>query len=388
MKNKIILIAMFLMLLLPAVSAYSDSAYLEDYSLKTSYESAVSGEVFNLDVEMTNDGDSEKNLTLEFDPEDPFRLVSDEEEIFSLQPGNSGSKNFRIRVEEDTESKSYDLEFNLDDENDDWDDSFDIKVVSDSAEISTGEIVSFPKKILPGSENVKFSVKIKNKGRIGAEDLVAKLKLPEELKPSSSYSNIVHAGDLRSGGATLLDFYFDVEESVKNGVNATLNLDYEEEGEEKTENIDIKIPVFPVPQFKIMNIETLSEGINKGSSAKIKISLKNTGREDAEDVTLKVYEKNSQPFSFKEKSVYIGTLDKGETGEAVYEFDVESDAEIIPYLVDFQTRSVMGDSVIVDDVTAEISVSEKKIGLENYLIYGIIALVIITGILIFLVRRS
>ena len=378
---------MFALMVLSVVSAYSDDLYIEDYDLSVNYNSAIADDVFTLTLTITNDASSAKNFTFEFDDDKPFDFLTDESWSFYLESGNTTSKDFRVKVDDDAESKNYDLEFDLDDGSGDWDDSFDIKITSNSADISVGEIVSSPSRILPGADDVSFSVTIKNKGSFDAEDLVATLILPNGFEASSSYSNIFHAGDLNSGDSSTLTFYFDVEENVLESSVAEIELSYEADGNEETANIEIEIPVFPTPQFEIVAVENVGD-IFPGSTSKIKISIKNVGGEDAKDVTLKIYERSDQPFVFDEKSVYVGSLNSGETGEAVFEFQVDKNAEIISYILDFQTRCISGDSVVVGDLSTKIFVSEKEINIQNYLIYVFGALIIILGFLVFLSRRK
>jgi len=372
-------------------SAYSDSVYIEDYDLSVEYDSAVAGDIFNLTISVVNDANSARNLTLKFYPDDPFDFITDKKWSFHLESGETATKKFRIKVDEDAEKKTYDLEFNLDDGEDDWDDSFDIKVLSGSAEFSLRGIVFSPSKIYPDSKDVKLEVTIRNKGDKNAEDLVAKIILPKGFTPSNSYSDIVYLGDFDAGESETLTFYFDVSNTLsEKKYMAEINLKYEVEGDDEESTFDLNIPVFGIPQFEITDVKVMSEEISQGSNAKIKLSVQNVGSEDAKDVSLKVYERSDRPFEFKEKSVYVGSLKSGEIGYAVFEFGVDSNAEPINYLLDFQVRSVDGDSVIVDDLTTSIKVSEKNFNIQSYFISVILGgiFVLLLSILIFVLKRG
>ena len=375
--------------MLSFTSAYSDSLYIEDYDISIEYDSAIADDIFTLKVSISNDAGSAKNLTLEFDPEKPFDFITDEEWNLYLGSGETTSKTFRVEIDEDAEKKTYDLEFNLDDGNDDWDDSFDIKVLSDSADISIGEIVSSPAKICPGTKDVKLEVNIRNKGDKDAEDLVTKIILPQGFEPSSAYSDIVYSGDLNAGETQILTFYFDIEETLlEDNYVTSLNLNYVVEGDDKESALDLQIPIFGIPQFEISDGKVI-EQIIQGKDAKIKLALTNIGSKDAQDVTLKVYERSDQPFDFVEKSVYIGSLKSGEIGYAIFEFKVENDAEPINYLLDFQIRSISGETVIVDDLTTKILVQQKELNFSSYLIYLILgSFVLLVIILVFIIKKG
>lgn len=370
-------------------SAYSDSVYIEDYDLSIEYDSAIADDIFTLTVSVANDASSARDLKLEFDPDDPFDFITDEEWDFHLESGESATKTFRIEVDEDAEKKTYDLDFNLDDGDDDWDDAFEIKVSSDSAEISLGEIVSSPSKIYPDSEDVELEVTIRNKGDKSAEDLIARITLPEGFTPSSAYSDVVYLGDLDAGESETLTFYFDTSNILaEKEYVAEINLEYEVDGNDEKSTLELNIPVFGIPQFEITNVNIVEE-ISQGSDAKIKLTLQNVGSEDAEDVTLKVYERSDQPLEFSEKSVYVGSLKSGETGYAIFEFAVDNSAEPISYRLNFQVRSVDGDSVIVDDLTTSVNVSKKEFNLGGYFVYIILGVSLLLGVtLLFVFKRG
>ena len=360
------------------LSAYTDSITLEDYQIQYQYNNAQAGEYFNLQVTLINHASSTKNLTLEIDDNNPFDLKGESKWIVELNSSTNSTKTFALQVDEDAETKKYDLDFNLDDTDDDWDDTFGIKIVSDSAELSLGEIVSSPKKILPNSQDVALTITLNNEGEQDAENLVANLNLPEGFTASSSYSTIVHAGKITSGSTKNITFYFDVPRSL-NEENYTLNLDltYDSDGSEENTYLNVEVPIFSIPQFEITQINVLSDGIHPGTKGKIKVGIKNIGGKDAKDVSLKVYERSDQPFSFVEKSAYVGSLNQGQTGYAIFDFDVDNEATPSLYLLDFQVRSIDGENVIVDDLTTSLNLEKKDFHLGDYVLYiagGIIVL--------------
>ncbi|MCW8966734.1 MAG: hypothetical protein OQK82_08640 [Candidatus Pacearchaeota archaeon] len=388
--KKLLILVIVSFILCNFVSAYTDSVYVEDYDLSVQYDSVIADDIFSLVFTIFNDASSEKNLTIEFDEDNPFEFVSDDDWSVLVDANSNVSKTFRIEVDDDAESKTYDLEFNLDDGDDDWDDSFSIKVSSDKVEMSLGEIISSPKKIVPNLEEVSLEIALKNKGDKVAEDLVATLILPEGFEASSSYSNVAHIGDLEEGEVESIIFYFDTEKFLSGESYSTkIQLEYECDAESEVSYLELELPVFDIPQFEIIGINSIEGDIEIGKSEKLQISIKNIGGEDAKDVTLKVYERSDQPFSYNEKSVYVGSLDVGEIGYAVFEFDVDPDAEAINYFLDFQVRSVSGESVLVDDLTTFVSVKNKNVNYSNYLIYFVLLSVLsLAGLIVTYQRRK
>lgn len=363
-----------------SLSAYSKSLEIDNYLLEYNYDNPTAGNTFSLNVNLTNLKNSPVNLTLELDDSSPFDISGQKEWTTNFSANEEKTKRFIIEVDDDAESKRYDLEFNLDDEQDDWDNYFLVRVVSDSAELNLGEITSIPKKITPGLNEVEIKINIKNSGEYDAEDLIAKLELPEGFIASSSYSTISHIGDLDSGDSKIVSFYFDVEEKLDNFESqAVLVLEYNTDGEEEIQRLNVNIPVFAIPQFEILSLEKLTGEIYPGTKSKIKVAIKNIAQEKANDVSLRVYERSDQPFEFIEKSSYIGSLNSNEVGYAVFEFETNNKAAPLKYVLDFQVRAVDGENVIVKDLSSSMEVKKKEFNLTNYLGYillGIIVLVI------------
>jgi hypothetical protein len=382
--NKIFFISIISLFILVnsllSLSAYSKSLEIDNYLLEYNYDNPTAGNTFSLNVNLTNLKNSPVNLTLELDDSSPFDISGQKEWATNFSANEEKTNRFVIEVDDDAENKRYDLEFNLDDEQDDWDNYFLVRVVSDSAELNLGEITSIPKKITPGLNEVELKINIKNSGEYDAEDLIVKLELPEGFIASSSYSTIAHIGDLDSGDSKIVSFYFDVEEKLDNlEAQAVLILEYNTDGEEEIQKLDVNIPVFAIPQFEILSLEKLTGEIYPGTKSKIKIAIKNTAQEKANDVSLRVYERSDQPFEFVEKSSYIGSLNSNEVGYAVFEFETTNKAAPLKYVLDFQVRAVDGENVIVKDLSSSMEVKKKEFNLTNYLGYillGIIVLVI------------
>ena len=149
------------------------------------------------------------------------------------------------------------------------------------------------------------------------------------------------------------------------------------------------MPVQGIPQFSISNIKTEPTKVTQGSSVILKINLKNIGEKEGKDTSIKVFEKSDQPFEFKEKTNYIGTLKSGEIGTSVFKFNVEGDAIPTKYLLNIQVRTVYDGKVLVSEETIPISVYGKEGGITNIMTGAVIGAngveVVLLGLLIPLV---
>lgn len=362
-------------------ASYSKTIFIDDYVIDYNYQDAISESYFTLKINITNNKNSARNLTLKMQEDDPFEFKDSRRwDIENLNSSQSVSKNFVIYVDK-AESKKYFIEFNLKDNEDDWDEKFEIKVSTNSPEFSLGEISSSPKKMVPGQTGVALSITIKNIGDYKAEDVVADLKLPQDFSFSGSYSNELHLGDIDKGVSKTLVFYFDIDEKIEEkNYSATLTLNYKNDGESEKKEITIPLTIFSIPRFEIIKIEELSK-LYPGSKSKIKVYLKDIGK-DAKDVTLRVYQRSDQPFEFTEKSVYIGSLKSNEIGYGVFEFTIDKKAESMKYYLDFQLRSVDGDNVIVKELSYPLTVSKKESNFDLYLILSIGLLLILIVIVL------
>jgi hypothetical protein len=111
------------------------------------------------------------------------------------------------------------------------------------------------------------------------------------------------------------------------------------------------------PQFEITSV--VSE-LKTGTTKQLRMEVKNTGDEKSSSTRIRVMDSSDQPFSYDSSSQYIGTLQPGQTGEAVFEVETEQDAVPKDYLIDFEVRGVKDTEVFVEDQTAEASVSKAN----------------------------
>jgi len=362
-------------------SATSDFINLGEYDIEYTYDEAVAGDRFALTVTITNqDNENKENIRFEFDEKDPFEFVRDDNwGIGTLNTGESVSKNFRIEVDEDANSGDYEIEFELTDSEDDYDDIFDIEVISNSAELLIGTIKSEPTTILPDMKDVKLTVSIENTGDKDAKYVKGKLVLPQGFTASNSYSDIVNLGTIQAGETKEAIFYIDTDKTLTSDLYfAHIDLRYENDNDEHAEKLEIDLPVQGIPQFLVTNIKTDPTKVTQKSTATIKIELKNIGEKEGKDTSIKVFEKSDQPFEFDEKTYYIGTLSSEDTGTAVFTFKVDGDATPNNYLLNIQIRTVYDNEVLVSEETISLQVYEYERTLKDYLkIVGLIAVIIL-----------
>jgi hypothetical protein len=123
------------------VSATSDTTDLGDYLVNHSYSNANAGDKFTLTVTVTNtDNEDKSDVELKLNFDYPFSKVNDKiGTLREIKAGESISNSFRIEVDEDTESGNHDLNFKIEDNDDDYEDDFQIDITLDKAELVLNE---------------------------------------------------------------------------------------------------------------------------------------------------------------------------------------------------------------------------------------------------------
>ncbi len=201
--------------------------------------------------------------------------------------------------------------------------------VRGEASINLGNIVTDPASIRPGDQNVKISTYIGNSGDASVENVEARIITTDEFETSWSGTDRSYVGKLTPGQSKEAVFHLDVEEGVESKkYNLTLLISYEDMDEVK-HRVEkyVELLLEPKPDFEISSFYTYPANISAGKHVKLYVTVKNTGSEEAESISVRSIGEVEVPFDFSVKSDYVGTLKPGETGEAILEFDLKEDAE-------------------------------------------------------------
>lgn len=256
---------------------------------------------------------------------------------------------------------------------------FPIYIDPKRSDFVVGALVTSPEKLIADTNEAKLSVNIDNIGKGNAQNVKIKLLLPSGFKPTYSYSDEDSIGILEKGASKTSNFYVDIAEDVAEGeYRAKLNITYRDENDEenqyRTKTLDLNIPIKPAPHLVIESVTYSPEKIIPGGNADLLVKVKNKGTEKAESVSLRVFKDSAQPFTFSEKSDFIGKLEPGDTGEAVIRMTVESAAVAKKYLLDVELRAIdQKDNVMIFRRTVPLTVDTENKGLPLVVVLGILA---------------
>lgn len=390
---KVLLMLCALSFVAPTVFAediFSSSANLVVQELKYDPYPVEAGKYVQLWIKLDNYGaDEAEKVTCELLPKYPFSLDSSENatQVIGRLPGlESVILDYRIYVDPSAVEGENELEIKC--RSNDYSGwitrEIKLYVTSNVPEFAVGSITSQPAKLLPDTEDNQLTVELNNIGTGDAELVSARLILPEGITPTDSYSDVDSLGRIFEGATSDAVFYVDVDKNVAPGIhNATLVLSYRESSgsraEYKNQTLDMGLNVKSAPLFEIVAITSEPEVLSGGVSAQIKVEIKNVGFEDAESVSMKIYKKDDQPFDFDEKYDYIGLLEPGESGEAVFKVTVDEDANQKQHLLEGEIRYVVGDSVFVVSEQIPLTVVEGSAESNNVWLFVLLAALVLAG---------
>ncbi len=215
-------------------------------------------------------------------------------------------------------------------------------IILDVANINT-----MPSDVRPGDDYVKVSTFVENVGQKDSKSVEVKLDSPKMLEPSYANNNRLWAGRLDSGESKQIDFYLDASERAMPGVyqlNYTFNyMDVDDNRYTKTRSIPFRVQSRPY-----LEVVKTSGSALAGDSGELEVVVENTGHESSESVDVRVLKQSSQPFTIDVRSDYIGELEPGENGTAIFTLDAHRSADVKEHNFKLLIRS-KGDSDEGDD---------------------------------------
>ena len=377
----------------PVFSAgiFANSANLIVRELKYDPYPLQAGKYVTLWIKLDNFGsEPAENATCELIPKYPFSLDPSENatKVIGILPGMESSiLDYRIYVDSKAVEGNNEMEIQCSaaGDSDYVTRKIQLYVVSQVPEFAIGTITTQPSKLLPDTEENEIKINLQNIGTGNAELVTAKLILPEGVTPTESYSNLASIGTIAAGAVGEATFYIDVKESVEPKTYiARMEVSYRDSNgaraEYRNQTLEVDLNVMPSPVFTIEGITTTPGEIKQGDKVTLKILLKNSGYEEAESVSFKIFKQNDQPFELDEKYDFIGNIGPGETGEALFKLTVDSNAALKTHLLDGEIRYIVGNDVFV--VTKQVpvrvaSAGESSLPLPAIAAVGIVLLIIL-----------
>ncbi|MCA9495812.1 MAG: hypothetical protein KC589_02630, partial [Nanoarchaeota archaeon] len=337
-KIKIMIMTLFAFLFMQTSFAFTTEL------IKTDPSPIVAGDYADITLRFTNPSgvDTEKtNLIFEIVETSFIKSIGEKEKLNKMLSGETVTRTFRVFFSKDLKQGEIDLPIIV--RYGETQIKKDIRVFIEEAdrmpEILIGQIETSPSELLQDSDNNKLKIKIQNLGDKSAELLSAQLvSESDDILPSYSYSFQDSISSIEGGEEQELEFTMDIKENVQEEIPAKLNLRYRAQKSvgssydifEKT--IDLKIPITPAPYLVIEKVEQIGDFSLGSVENKLKITIKNEGQKDAEEVRIRAVPDISYPFIFEETTQYVSAKIKaGESRDVIFITEVSEDGDLREY---------------------------------------------------------
>lgn len=204
---------------------------------------------------------------------------------------------------------------------------FQMPVKKEGIILGITTLETIPSEVRPGDNFVEVKGYVENSGEKDAKSVEINLVLPDGIESSYTDNNRVWVGRINTGEKKELTFFLDVDDDIKSGVQDIVYslkyMDIDNNNYAISKSLPFRIK--PRPYLEV--VESTGTGL-AGENGKLHLTIKNTGDESAEAVDVRILKQNSQPFTLDVRSDYIGELKPGETGLAIFDLKVSTDAEI------------------------------------------------------------
>lgn len=384
MKKTALLTALVVLVSVNASAQQSTS--LEPTLIKTDPVPLESGEDGKIYLKIRNTGDTEADsVNVTVIDSFPFQLKPDRtrsRSIGTVTPGEEyhfspevlvadnapdGENDFLVRIKGDGLSVTHRVP---------------VEVESEEVDLNVANVKTVPDQLRPDTEDAKLSIDTVNNGDSTAENVIIDLSLPYSFEPVSSLTTRKSLGSIEAGETKTSDFSFDINESAEKGlvtVSGRLSYRSEEDSPVMEEPFSLDLYLSGAPQYEVVDA---TADLKQGQSGSIEVTVRNTGSEKSESTRVRILDSSEIPISYGSSTGFIGTLEQGEEGKAVFQADVDSDAAVKDYLVDLEIRGVRDTNVFVEDRTVRLDVgaAEQRFPGVMPLAAGIVIVVLIVGL--------
>ena len=321
----------------PAVITAGDRVNLTVTLTEDILPNTVAEDGSNLDVYLQGDNKlTEEHIIIENDRDTPLYIP----------PGGRWNQRFQVRVQPDAPTGQYDFDviMNVTDTDKAYTatGSFTMPVDREGVDIHGALVATEPRDIRPGDDNAALEIDWTNTGNKPIEDITVTPRLPDHVEPSYSADEEHYINRLDEAQTTTRRVNVDVDDALKPGRHtAYFTVAYEDQtGNEYEETMNIPLRIDGKPDLTVV---TEAGNTTRGTTNQVRVTIQNTGSQDAETVSARTIIERSQPFSAEDRSVFLGEIQAGEERTAVFDVNVASDATNRDHPLRLQIRAT-GDS--------------------------------------------
>jgi len=231
--------------------------------------------------------------------------------------------------------------------------------LNDTVDVKVTKVVSNPRHIYPGTEDVSLTVTIVNQGTKTLKNTEAELDMPSDLERAYSGSDTYYVGTIMPDVPAMLQFDVSVEPDADED-ELCIPLILTSGDEEIEDEICIDIESKPEVVLKSKSIPLMYNG----GTFPVSVTVENKGEETAADVKVKLLISSSYPFTVKDNLEELGQLEEDEKATAVFEVFVDEDALSKEYKIEVQIRYTSDarhdENVYVESENIEFAVQSQQ----------------------------
>ncbi len=386
---KIGLYALLLLVLISSVSA------LQVEILSTTPAPITAGEYADITVRISSQSATQiqNNLGLSIQ-ENPFITQISPQRVFSsIRPGDQITTTLRVYVSEQAPEGFINVPLLLQTTQTEriFEQELFIEASARRADIRIGTIRTIPEQLLPNTRANELLITLHNLGDRSAELISAKIRPSDGITESFAYSFTDAIASLDGASQGQLTFRINIDESIRQTTPALLELTYRTRTatgtsvEQHTITLPFTIPITQAPQLRIISQELLSSSAQGTAENRLRITIENTGEEEATDVRVRLFPDISLPLTFERTSQFLGAKIKpNQTATLDIVYEVLSSAPVRSYQVAVELESLVQTTrytetdVIVIEVREGRGVSAQTTAFS--IIIGVIVLALIIGL--------
>ncbi len=387
------------LLIIFAVMSLSFATALQTDLISTAPAPVTAGEYADITVRITAlpSQATQNNVLVGVQENQYVTAITQPRNYASIRPGDQVTATFRVYINQDAPEGVLNLLTFIDTGRGQSVTEHELFVqgAQRQADLRTGRITTVPQQLLPDSKRNELTITLQNLGERAAELVTAELQIAQGAKQSYAYSLQDSVASVAGGAQEPLTFTFDIRAHQRESMQAELHLEYRtrREGVQtpsvQTRIIPVTIPLADAPFLEISAQELRTQSTQGSSDNVLRITIENTGAEEAVDVRVRLFPDVSFPFIFERTSQYAGAkIAPGQNTTLDIKYEVVSSASVRDYEILVELESLVATTRYTQTDTITIPVREGS-GISIQAIAGIlIALIIVLALVIGLVRRK
>jgi hypothetical protein len=338
-------------------------------------------------MELVNNGSiAADNTEVEILDTYPFTVNPDEKREYSFGEVKTWEQyhfNTEVTVADDVTEGEHDIELRITSGDITKTVSVPVRVQNQAVDLTVTNIQTDPATLLPDTENNELTLDVVNNGDRTAEHVVATTELPDGFEPVNAFAQRQAVGNIAPGETKQATFRFDINTSADAGMvtmPATIQYAKNDSSARETQDVSFDLHLTGAPRYELTGIES---DLAAGERGTIRATVQNTGSEKSTSTRLRVLDSADLPFSYDSSNVFIGTLQPGQNGTAVFDVTVEEDAHAKDYLIDFEVRGVKNTDVFVDEFTKRVTAGatgQTGTGMSSAMMAGLAGILVVLAV--------